>query len=160
MRRTILAFLAFLLFSIPAFAGGLDNFMANLNIQAGSNMRDFSARLSAQFGIPEAQVSAVIGSVREPAEAFMVLQLGQWAQYPPERALHVYEAERNNGWGAMAKSMGIKPGSAQFHALKSGNLTFSGRPHHDRYDDHGKVKGKDKGKKKDKHKGKDKKHKD
>ena len=147
MKRIVLTVMALLLFSAQAFAGGgLDNFMANLNIQARSDMKDFSVKLSTQFGIPEAQVYAVIKSVKEPADAFICLQLGQWAQYTPERVLKTYETHRHKGWGAMAKSLGIKPGSARFHALKNGNLTFSGTPHHDQYDDHGKGKGKGKGK--------------
>jgi len=49
--------------------------------------------------------------------------------------------ERIKAGGALAKSLGIKPGSKEFHALKNGN---------DFYDD----KGKDKGKSKDKGQGK------
>lgn len=146
MKRIVLAALALLMFSTLSFAGGLDNFIGSLNVQARSDMSDFSLRLSSQFGIPQAQVYAVINSVREPADAFIVLQLGQWAQLPPERVLRTYESQRKQGWGAMAKSLGIKPGSARFHALKQGNLTFSGKPQHGHYDDHGKSKGKDKNK--------------
>jgi len=146
MKKIVLALLALLMCSTLSFAGGLDNFIGNLNVQAQTDMNDFSVRLSTQFGIPEAQVSAVISSVREPADAFIVLQLGQWTQLPPEKVLRTYESQRKKGWGAMAKSLGIKPGSARFHALKQGNLTFSGRPNNDQYDDKGKSKGKDKSK--------------
>lgn len=146
MKKIVLAALALLMFSTLSFAEGLDNFIANLNVQARTDMNDFSVRLSTQFGIPEAQVSVVINSVREPADAFICLQLGQWAQLPPERVLRTYESQRNKGWGAMAKSLGIKPGSAQFHALKQGNLTFSGKPQHGQYDDQGKGKDKNKAK--------------
>ncbi|WP_169732719.1 hypothetical protein [Holophaga foetida] len=38
----------------------------------------------------------------------------------------------------MAKELGIKPGSAEFHALKRGDLRFDGRPQG------GQGKGKDK----------------
>jgi len=146
MKKIVLAALALLMLSTLPFAGGLDNFIGNLNVQARTDMNDFSVRLSTQFGIPEAQVSAVINSVREPADAFIVLQLGQWAQLPPERVLRTYESQRKKGWGAMAKSLGITPGSAEFHALKQGNLTFSGKPQHGQYDDQGKSKSKDKNK--------------
>lgn len=146
MKRLVLTLLALLIFNTLSFAGGLDNFIGSLNVQARTDMNDFSVRLSSQFGIPQAQVSAVISSVREPADAFIVLQLGQWAQLPPERVLRTYQSQRKKGWGAMAKSLGIKPGSAQFHALKQGNLTFSGKPQHGQYDDQGKGKGKDKNK--------------
>jgi hypothetical protein len=32
--------------------------------------------------------------------------------------LEKYEAGKGRGWGALAKSLGIKPGSSEFHALK------------------------------------------
>jgi hypothetical protein len=146
MKKIVLAVLALLMCSNLSFAGGLDNFIGSLNVQARTDMNDFSVRLSTQFGIPQTQVSAVISSVREPADAFIVLQLGQWAQLPPERVLRTYESQRGKGWGAMAKSLGIKPGSAEFHALKQGNLTFSGKPYHDQGKNKGKNKNKDKGK--------------
>jgi hypothetical protein len=142
MKKIVLIALALMMFSSLSFAAGLDNFIANLNVQARSDMSNFSLGLSTQFGIPEAQVYAVINSVKEPADAFLVLQLGQWAHVPPERVLRTYDSQRKKGWGAMAKSLGIKPGSARFHALKQGNLTFSGTSHHDQYDGHGKGKGK------------------
>ena len=75
---------------------------------------------------------------REPADAFMVFQLGRMGQCPPERVMEVYKTRHGQGWGAMAKELGIKPGSAEFHALKRGDLRFDGRPQG------GQGKGKDK----------------
>ena len=94
----------------------------------GPTCRDSPPRISTQFGVPVAQVQAVIQTVREPADAFMVFQLGQFARVPSERVMEVYKPSRKKGWGAIAKELGIKPGSAEFHALKSGNLHFTGQP--------------------------------
>lgn len=128
MKRIILAALSLFLFAGTAFAGGLESFLNTVNIEARADMSGFSAKLSAQFGVPEVQVRAVVGAVREPADAFMCLQLGQWTQKQPEQVVQVYKANQGKGWGVIAKSMGIKPGSAEFHALKRGDLTFSGQP--------------------------------
>jgi hypothetical protein len=72
----------------------------------------------------------------------MCLQLGQWTQKPAEQVVRVYKANRGKGWGVIAKSLGIKPGSAEFHALKRGDLTFSGQP---AGEDEGQGRGKGKG---------------
>lgn len=129
MKKIALAALALLLFAGLALAGGgLNGFLDSVNIQARADMDGFSARLGAQFGVPEAQVRMVIGSVRQPADAFMCLQLGQWTHRQPEEVVRVYKANRGKGWGVIAKSMGIKPGSAEFHALKRGDLSFTGQP--------------------------------
>ena len=129
MKRVSLICAALLLLSpLAAFAGGLDDFLARVNIQARADLPGFSAKVSAQFGVPEARVKAVIQTVSEPADAFMVFQLGQMARTQPERVLAVYKPNKKKGWGAIAKELGIKPGSAEFHALKSGNLSFTGTP--------------------------------
>ncbi len=129
MKRIVLAVTFFILFCGQAVAGGgLDGFLGNLNIQARADTGGFAARVSAQFGVPEVQVRAVIGSVSTPADAFMVFQLGQMTQRPPETVLHVYQAKRGKGWGVIAKSLGIKPGSPEFHALKRGDFALAGGP--------------------------------
>lgn len=97
MKHFILAALALFLIAGTAFAGGLDDFLRNVNVQARADMGGFSAKLSTQFGVPEVQVRAVIGSVREPADAFMCLQLGQWTHKPPELVVTVYKANQGKG---------------------------------------------------------------
>jgi hypothetical protein len=75
----------------------------------------------------------------------MVFQLGQMARTQPEKVMQVYTPNKKKGWGAIAKELGIKPGSAEFHALKAGNLSFTGQPASGD-DSPGKGKGKGKGK--------------
>ena len=129
MKKIVFALLALLVINGAAIAGGgLDGFLNNLNIQAKADMNGFSAKLSVQFGVPEVQVRTVIGTVKEPSDAFMCLQLGQWTHQPTEQVVEVYKTNHGKGWGVIAKEMGIKPGSTEFHALKSGNLTFDGQP--------------------------------
>lgn len=146
MKKIVFVVLALFIISGVAIAGGgLDGFLSNLNIQAKADMNGFSAKLSAQFGVPEVQIRTVISTVREPSDAFMCLQLGQWTHKPTEQVVTVYKANQGKGWGVIAKNMGIKPGSAEFHALKSGNLTFGSQPSNEQGDRPGKSKGKGKG---------------
>ena len=37
---------------------------------------------------------------------------------PFNEVVKTYSANKSKGWGAIAKEMGIKPGSAEFHAMK------------------------------------------
>jgi hypothetical protein len=112
--------------------------MNDFNIRAEADSSSFRARLATRFQIGDAHISAVIGNVSRPADAYMVLRLGEMANRPPEYVLDKYKSVKGKGWGALAKSLGIKPGSKEFHALKRG---------HDLY-------GRDKGKRKSKGKGK------
>ena len=66
----------------------------------------------------------------------MVLRLGEMSKQPTENVIKKYKSGKGKGWGALAKSLGIKPGSKEFHALKRG---------HDIYDEKPKMKSKGKG---------------
>ena len=135
----------FLLFSSSAIvvAGDFD-WLRDFNIRAEADPSGFRARLATRFNIGDTQVNAVLSNVDKPADAYMVLRLGEMSSKPTDYVIEKYRSEKGKGWGVLAKSLGIKPGSKEFHALKNGN---------DIYNDNDKGKGK--GKDKDKRKGKD-----
>ncbi len=137
-----------LLASSLSFAGDFD-WIRDFNLQAQADPSGFRARLASRFQIGPARIDAVIGNVAKPADAYMVLRLGEMSNHPPEFVMSKYKAEKKKGWGAMAKSLGIKPGSAEFHALKRGQDLYG--PGEGKGGGKGKGKGKDKG---DKGKGK------
>jgi hypothetical protein len=56
-----------------------------------------------------------------PADVYMIGEVAQASGKSFGDVANAYEANRAQGWGALARSMGIKPGSAQFHALKNGS---------------------------------------
>jgi hypothetical protein len=145
MKRIVLTAVLCALSFAPAMAEeGLDVFLSDLNIRARADMGDFSATVSAQFGVPEAQVRVVLGTVNDPADAFMVFQIGLMSRHPYERVLQVYQGRKGKGWGVIAQELGIKPGSSEFHALKRGDFHYGPEP--------GKGAGKGEGKGKDKEK--------
>ncbi|MFC5571395.1 hypothetical protein ACFPN1_15130 [Lysobacter yangpyeongensis] len=39
---------------------------------------------------------------------------------PCRHVVDLYEADRSQGWGALAQRLGVKPGSPEFHRLKKG----------------------------------------
>ncbi len=129
MKRITFVALALGLFGAQAIAGGgLDGFLSNVNVQARADLPGFSATVSAQFGVPVPQVQAILTRVDTPADAFMVFQLGQMAHKQPEAVLQTYRNHKGKGWGVIAKQLGIKPGSKEFHALKNGNLVYGAAP--------------------------------
>jgi len=93
----------------------------NLNIEASADRSGFRARLATRFNIGDAQVSAVINRVDSPSDAYMVLRLGELSHRPVDDVVSVYRSNKHKGWGRLAKDLGIKPGSKEFHALKKGH---------------------------------------
>ena len=147
MKNTILLVFACFALGIalaPPANADLDGFLGNLNVRARADLPGFKAKVSAQFGIPLPQVEGVIDIVATPADAFMCFQVGRMTDKPPQAVADIYNHNRGKGWGAMAKELGIKPGSAEFHALKQGDFALTGRPQGKRHESQGKGR-KDKG---------------
>ena len=140
-HRIMLATLLVLVGLPGVAAANLDDFLHSVNVQARADLPGFHAKVSAQFGVSVPQVEAVLAMVATPADAFMVFQLGQMVHRPPETVVQTYQAHRGKGWGVIAKALGIKPGSREFHALKNGDLVYGATPG----EGPGKGKGKGKG---------------
>ncbi len=111
------------------------DWMSNFNIQAQADPSGFRARIGARFNIGDAQITTVLGNFPQPADAYVALRLGEMSGKPIDVVTEQYQKNRGRGWGALAKSLGIKPGSPEFHALKRGD---------DLYGQKGKGKGKGK----------------
>jgi hypothetical protein len=106
------------LLPLVASAGDLDAFVKNLSLEARADSSGFKYRLHTQFDVGGAKVDMVLSNVNDPADAYMVFRIGQVTGKTPEAVLDVYRANRTKGWGVIAKKLGIKPGSPEFHALK------------------------------------------
>jgi len=110
-------------------ARGLDGFLAEIDVRAQADLGSFKADLAATFGVSRGDVDGLFRISSRPADVYMYLRLGEVARRPVRVVVEEYRRDPGRGWGAIAKDLGIKPGSDEFHALKSGRLT-------DR-DDHG-----------------------
>ena len=126
----------FLILSSVTAAGDFD-WIKDFNIKAEADPSGFRARLAARFKIGNAEISTVLSNVKKPADAYMVLRLGEMSRQPTNYVTKEYKKSKGKGWGALSKSLGIKPGSAEFHALKR---------RHDLPGEQPKVKSKGKGK--------------
>ncbi len=153
LKRILFVFsaAALLVSSAVAVAAGDFVWLRDLNRRAETDPSGFRAELAARFKIGDAEIGVVLSNVERPADAYMVFRYGEMSGRPRDFVLERYRSDRGKGWGALAKSLGIEPGSREFHALKRGHDLYErrGRDIHD-----GKDKGKDRGK--DKHKWKNK----
>jgi hypothetical protein len=140
LKMLFVIVLELLLVSSVASAGDFD-WIKDFNIKAEADSSGFRARLEARFQVGDMEIRTVLSNVEKPADAYVLLRLGEMSNRPIGHVIEKYKAEKGKGWGVLAKSLGIKPGSKDFHALKQGQ---------DLYDDKNrgkaKVKSKSKGK--------------
>ncbi len=119
-RILFMIFMIMLLVSSAALAGDFD-WLQNLNIRAEADPSGFRAQLATRFRIGNAEINTVISNVEKPADAYMVLRLGEMSHQPTDYVIKQYRTGKGQGWGVLAKNLGIKPGSKEFHALKRGH---------------------------------------
>ena len=136
LKMMFVVSMVLLLVSSAAVAGDF-GWIRDFNIKAEADPSGFRASLAARFKIGNAQIEIVLNNVEKPSDAYLVLRLGEMSKQPIENVIEKYKSGKGKGWGALAKSLNIKPGSKEFHALKRG---------HDLYDEKPKVKSKDKDK--------------
>jgi len=116
--RILFVAAAVILFTTSISTSADFDWIKDFNIKAEADPSGFRARLAARFRIGDVEVKSVIGRVGKPADVFMVLRLGELSKRPIDDVIKEYKAGKGKGWGVLAKNLGIKPGSEEFHALK------------------------------------------
>jgi hypothetical protein len=102
----------------PIFAGDF-GWTEVFNIQAEADPSGFKARLSARFNLGDVQVKAIISNFDTPADAYIALKLGEISGRPISYVIDISRQNKDKGWGNLARSLGIKPGSREFQNLKN-----------------------------------------
>lgn len=116
-----------LLFNVAAFAqlsftaktgdSELDVSLDKLNMNAKIDLPLFKNDINIDFGIPIPKIDKLLGFM-QPADVFMTAQIANLSGKDPDVVAESYKKNKDKGWGVIAKEMGIKPGSPEFHALK------------------------------------------
>jgi hypothetical protein len=89
------------------------------------------------YGAPRYLVNELLDKRRwDPGDVYYAAALAYTAHRPLVDVTREYERNKGQGWGVIAQRMGIKPGSAEFHALKGQMGKSKGR-----WDEHGKGHG-------------------
>lgn len=97
----------------------LDVVLSNLNVEAGVYVDAFVSELSISYAIPKVQIEELVYNMRVPfGDVFVSVWLASSLKKPLSVVVKEYSVNKDNGWGVIAKNLGIKPGSEAFHSLK------------------------------------------
>lgn len=127
-RVTVLTVLSFFYISsalaqfLPFRSGDIqiDADLGRINVSAQADFGGFKTEMASMYGVPQIRIEELHTSLQmSPADIYFFLEIGRVTRRPSAEIITVYQAQRKNGWGAIAKELGIKPGSSAFHALKS-----------------------------------------
>ncbi len=97
----------------------VDTQLGDMNRYARDDRNGFIDDVVASFGAPRYVVNEYVVDRRwAPGDVYYACALAQRTRVPCVNVLRDYDKNHGQGWGVIAKRMGIKPGSAEFHALK------------------------------------------
>jgi len=99
----------------------VDNQLGDMN-RYGSRYRDpFVDEMVRYHGAPRDLVTDLLVNRRwAPGDVYMACNIASIIGRPCRYVVEEYERDHGQGWGNIAKRMGIKPGSPEFHRLKQG----------------------------------------
>ncbi len=131
MKRILFWSVAFILLlatcghAAPKNSAALDAHLSDVDNDALQNMDRFMMRMNQVYGVTRSVVESMMHTHRfSPGDVYMTCWLSQLSGKPPVYVADYYSANRGKGWGVIAKKLGIKPGSPEFHALKRGDGPF------------------------------------
>jgi hypothetical protein len=135
--RAFLVPLICLLLTLAAFTfnasadSGLNFALTELNAAARLDFGSYRANISLSYNLSASKIDYLHVSLgMQPSDIFMAAELSVICGKPIDQIVMVYRSHRHRGWGYIAKELGIKPGSAKFHALKNKANYHSGKIKH------------------------------
>lgn len=98
----------------------VDTRLGDFNVYASGNLDGFVDEVVVSYGASRHLVREYVVDRRwPPGDVYYACALAHNSGRPCLDVLRMYEQDHGQGWGVIAKRLGIKPGSAQFHALKA-----------------------------------------
>ena len=94
-----------------------DQILKDMDAKAQKDQEVFKEEVSVKFGIPKPKIEEM-SQTMPPGDIFMAGQTAEITKKPIDEVNKAYAANKDKGWGAIAKELGIKPGSPEFHAMK------------------------------------------
>ncbi len=126
----------------------LETDLNTINAKAKVNFGEFKVDMAGTYNIDEKKIDYMkVELEMEPAEIYLALEIGRISNRKIDEVLEIYRLNKSKGWGFIAKKMGIKPGSDEFHLLKNrtkNNKSVSQTPNNKKIKDKGNNKGKGK----------------
>lgn len=99
----------------------VDNRLGEINDYGTRYREPFIDEMAGHYGAPRSLVEDLLGSRHwAPGDVYYACALARALGLPCIDVVREYERNPGQGWGAIAKRYGIKPGSPAFHALKRG----------------------------------------
>ena len=96
----------------------VDAQLADINAYGARWPGPFADELARYHDAPRGFVDALLAQGWSPGDVYIACVLAQAAGQPCRAVTEAWTRQGGDGWGALARQLGIPPGSPAFHALK------------------------------------------
>lgn len=96
----------------------LDANLKSITVEANKDLLSFKANVVTTYGTTLDKVNSLFTVGMNAGDVVISFEIMKLTKKPITDVIRVYKVSKSKGWGAMAKELGIKPGSKEFHALK------------------------------------------
>ncbi len=116
-------------FAFTASADSELNFaLTELDAAARLDFGSYKADIGLRYNVTDSKIDYWHVNLKmQPSDIFMAAEISILSGKPIERVITIYQKDKARGWGHIAKQLGIKPGSAEFKALKNKANNCSGK---------------------------------
>ena len=122
LTSTAIALICFSHFVIAQYNTGddeLNKSLLTIDADAKLDFGAFKVDLSVSYDITEKKIEYLSVDIEMSAgDIYLSLELAKVTEKSIDQVVEVYQTNKTKGWGVIAKELGIKPGSPEFHALK------------------------------------------
>jgi hypothetical protein len=96
----------------------LDANLKSITVEANKDLPTFKANVVATYGTSLTNVNSLFSVGMNAGDVVISFEIMKLTRKPIAEVIRVYKVSKTKGWGVMAKELGIKPGSKEFHAMK------------------------------------------
>jgi hypothetical protein len=133
MRYLIIVFLLLCFYTTRAqyFSNDddLNQSLITLDANARLDFGMFKSDISVNYNITEKKIDYLSVEIGMNAgDIYMTVELAKITHKSVDQVVEVYKIHKGKGWGVIAKDLGIKPGSPEFHVLKGNAKSKGNKP--------------------------------
>jgi hypothetical protein len=96
----------------------MDNSLKTINAKAKADISQFKEEISATFRLAKPKIDVLLQTMT-PGDVYIAAEISDIMHQPIEPVADSYKKNKDKGWGQVAKDLGIKPGSKEFHEMKA-----------------------------------------
>jgi len=107
----------------------LDKTLITLDTEASISFGAFKANISSRYHVSAGMIEYLTVDIgMTSGDIYLTLEIAEITKKSVNQVVVAYESNKGQGWGVIARELGIEPGSIEFHILKGNAKSQENKP--------------------------------